>query len=71
MKKWFKNNLLVVAGVITGAVAGFLYWKYIGCASGTCAIASKPVNSSVYGAVMGGLLFSIFKPNQKIIDNDV
>ena len=71
MKKWFKNNLLVVAGVTVGGIAGFLYWKYVGCVSGTCAITSKPVNSSLYGALMGGLLFSIFKSNQKITDNDI
>jgi phage shock protein E len=62
---------LVVAGVTIGGIAGFLYWKYVGCVSGTCAITSKPVNSSLYGALMGGLLFSIFKSNQKITDNDI
>ena len=71
MKKWFKNNLLVVMGVVTGALAGFLYWKFVGCTSGSCAITSKPVNSSLYGALIGGLLFSIFKPNKKIADNDI
>jgi hypothetical protein len=71
MKKWFNSNLLVIAGVVTGGIAGFLYWNYVGCASGTCAITSKPVNSSLYGALMGGLLFSIFKPNQKIKGNDI
>lgn len=71
MKKWFNNNLLVIIGVVAGAVAGFLYWKFVGCVSGTCAITSKPVNSSLYGALMGGLLFSIFKSNKKIADNDI
>lgn len=71
MKKWFKDNLLVIIGVVAGAVAGWLYWKFVGCVSGTCAITSKPVNSSLYGALMGGLLFSIFKPNKKIADNDI
>jgi hypothetical protein len=71
MKRWFKNNALMVTGVCIGCIAGFLYWKYVGCASGTCVITSKPINSSVYGAVMGGLLFSIFQPNQKKADNDI
>jgi phage shock protein E len=65
MKIWSKNNLLIIAGVLTGGIAGFLYWKYVGCLSGTCIITSKPVNSSLYGALMGGLLFSIFKPYKK------
>jgi len=69
--KWFKSNLLIITGAIAGSIAGFLYWKYVGCETGTCVITSKPVNSSLYGAMMGGLLFSIFKPNQKIKNNDI
>lgn len=61
MKKWFKANSLFLIGAALGAVAGFMYWKLIGCASGTCAITSKPLNSTLYGALMGGLLLSLFK----------
>lgn len=60
-----KNNKLVVAGVLLGALGGWLYWNFVGCYSGSCAITSKPVNSSVYGAMMGGLFFSLFKPGKK------
>ncbi|WP_460685054.1 DUF6132 family protein [Niabella aquatica] len=62
---FLKKNILPFVGVLTGALAGFLYWKYIGCNSGTCAITSKPLNSAVYGAVMGGLLFSMFTKEKK------
>jgi phage shock protein E len=65
MKYLSKGNLLILTGVVTGGIAGFLYCKYVGCVSGTCVITSKPVNSSLYGALMGGLVFSIFKPNKK------
>lgn len=51
---------LTILGVAVGAIAGYLYWQYIGCNSGSCAITSKPVNSTLYGSAMGGLLFSIF-----------
>lgn len=61
MKKWFKNNALYLIGAAAGAVAGFIYWQQVGCASGTCLITSKPVNSTVYGALMGSLLLGIFK----------
>ena len=61
MKAFFKKNLLVVIGVPLGAVAGVLYWHFIGCNTGTCAITSDPYNSTAYGALMGGLVFSIFK----------
>lgn len=56
----FRNKLLI-AGIIIGSVAGYLYWQQIGCTSGTCMITSKWQNSTAYGALMGGLLFSIFK----------
>lgn len=52
-------------GVILGAICGYLYYFYIGCASGTCAITSKPINSSLYGALMGGLLFNMFIKSAK------
>lgn len=55
-----KRFLLVVGGALLGAVAGYAYWYYIGCMSGSCSITSSPVNSSLYGAVMGGLFMSIF-----------
>ena len=47
-------------GIITGAVAGFLYWKFVGCTSGTCPITSNKYISIAYGALLGSLLFSTF-----------
>ena len=54
----YKRDLI---GITLGAVAGFLYWKFVGCASGTCMITSKPLNSSLYGALMGFLVMGMFK----------
>ena len=48
-----------------GGLAGYAYYHFVGCASGTCPITSKPLNSSLYGALMGGLLFSSFKKKSK------
>jgi len=48
-----------------GALAGFTYWYYIGCNSGSCAITSSPVNSSIYGAVMGALFVNMFQKDTK------
>lgn len=52
-------------GVILGAMSGYLYWKFVGCSSGTCTITSRPLNSTLYGAVMGGLLLNNIKSNKK------
>lgn len=47
----------IILGIgVIGAIAGWLYWKYVGCASGSCGITSDPLNSTLYGGVMGGLL---------------
>jgi hypothetical protein len=60
-----KKQLLTLVGIGLGAVAGFLYWKYVGCTSGTCPITSNPTNATIYGAVMGGLLFRKKTINKK------
>jgi LytS/YehU family sensor histidine kinase len=54
-----------IIGIGIGAVAGFAYYYFVGCASGACAITSSPINITVYGAIMGGLLFSMFKKEKK------
>jgi hypothetical protein len=56
-----KKNILTILGITVGAIGGYLYYHFVGCDSGTCAITSKPLNSTLYGALMGGLLFNIFK----------
>ncbi|MBX7043779.1 MAG: rhodanese-like domain-containing protein [Ignavibacteria bacterium] len=45
-------------GILIGGVAGFLYWKFIGCSSGACPITSNKYISIAYGAIMGSLLLS-------------
>lgn len=55
------KNKLTIIGVALGSLLGFLYYYYIGCASGNCAITSKPLNSTLYGGMMGGLFLNIFK----------
>ncbi|MDR1502216.1 MAG: DUF6132 family protein [Prevotella sp.] len=56
-----KRNWTYLAGAASGVVTGYLYWYFIGCSSGTCPITASPVNSIIWGAVMGSLLFSLFK----------
>ncbi len=60
------KNKLTIAGALLGAIGGYLYYAFVGCASGTCAITSSPTISTLYGALMGGLLFNMFeKETQK------
>ncbi len=60
-----KAILITGIGAIIGAITGYLYYKYVGCASGTCRITSKPLNSTLYFALIGGLLFNMFVKNTK------
>lgn len=60
-----KAILITGIGVIVGLIAGYLYYQQIGCESGTCAITSKPLNSTLYGGLMGGLLFNLFVTSPK------
>ena len=47
-------------GVALGSAAGFLYYHFIGCSSGSCAITSNPVMSTVWGGLLG--LFLVKSP---------
>lgn len=64
MKRFVKQHVLVAIGLVLGAIAGYTYYRFAGCASGTCAITASPVNSTIYFSIMGGILFSMFKKNK-------
>ncbi|KKB53062.1 hypothetical protein M2459_000740 [Parabacteroides sp. PF5-5] len=59
-----KNNWTYLLGALLGAVGGYLYWRYIGCSTGTCPITSSPTMSTLYGVLMGSLLGGIFKKDK-------
>ena len=41
--------------VLLGAIGGFLYYNFIGC-NGSCSITGSPVNSTLYGSLIGLIL---------------
>jgi hypothetical protein len=57
--------IITSIGIIIGGIAGYLYYYFVGCASGSCAITSKPINSTLYGSLLGGLLFNMFVKKEK------
>jgi uncharacterized membrane protein len=54
-----KKMIKIVASVLIGGLIGFAYYKFVGCRTGACMITSNPYISTIYGAVMGGLIASI------------
>lgn len=61
----FRRYPITIIAAIIGALAGYLYYTNIGCASGTCMITAHPINSTIYGAVLGGLLGDVFNGRLK------
>jgi hypothetical protein len=53
MKAFLRKHILSVILSAAGATGGFLYWKFIGCSSGTCIIKSVWYLSTLYGMVLG------------------
>jgi hypothetical protein len=51
----------MILAIVAGGTGGFFYWHHIGCQTGSCPITSEWYNSSLYGALMGGLLVNMFK----------
>jgi phage shock protein E len=62
MKKLTPRNWI---GIAAGAVAGFLYYNFVGCSSGACLISSNVFISVPYGMFMGYLLSDLLKPASK------
>ncbi|RLD64651.1 MAG: hypothetical protein DRJ01_00145 [Bacteroidetes bacterium] len=51
LKKLFSKRVLI--GFILGGIVGFLYYYFFGCQSGSCSITSNPVNSVLFGIIIG------------------
>jgi hypothetical protein len=58
-KQTLKKYLPEVIGAVIGAIGGFLYWKYVGCVSGTCTIKSNWYLMVPWGMLLGYLAGSI------------
>lgn len=51
---------LKIIGAVVGGLFGLIYYKKVGCPTGTCPITSNPYGSMIYGAVMGFMIGSFF-----------
>jgi hypothetical protein len=44
--------------ILIGSTAGFLYYRFVGCNSGQCAITSSPYLSTLWGGLLGFFVVS-------------
>lgn len=51
----YRKTLIATA---IGAAAGYAYYYFIGCSSGSCAISSNPWISTAWGGLLGYFLVS-------------
>tara|TARA_B110000438_G_scaffold160585_1_gene153827 strand:+ start:498 stop:668 length:171 start_codon:yes stop_codon:yes gene_type:complete len=52
---------MMIIGILIGALGGYLYWRFVDYATGTCAIPSVWWRSTLYGALMSAFTFDIIK----------
>ena len=48
-------------GLTIGGIAGFLYYYYVGCQSGFCALKSNPYYNILLGLILGYLIADMVK----------
>ena len=65
LRLWANKNRDYFIGAVLGGIAGYFYWKFVGCSSGHCMISSKPLNSILYFAASGMLITSAFRKEEK------
>jgi hypothetical protein len=58
LKQFLFRHRFTLIGVGLGFIAGYTYYIQVGCEEG-CTITGSPVNSTLYGGLMGGLVLSM------------
>jgi len=49
-------SLTLLLAVLIGSMAGYAFYRFVGCRSSSCAIWANPYSSTLYGALLGLLL---------------
>lgn len=50
-----RKSLYIISFTLAGGIGGFLYWRLVGCNTGTCPIKSVWYYSTLYGLILGYL----------------
>jgi hypothetical protein len=61
IKEFIRKHFFIIIFSVAGALGAFIYWKFVGCQSGTCPIKSVWYLSTLWGLAFGYLAGSIVK----------
>ncbi len=64
MKLSKKYKILILTSIV-GLLGGYLYWRYVGCATGSCSITSNWHTSVLFGGLSGYFLGDWINDKQK------
>lgn len=58
VKEFFRSSYFwkPFLSIIIGGLSGFLFFYFVGCKSGSCAITSNPYSSIITGSLIGFLI---------------
>ena len=51
----------IVIGAVFGGIAGFFFYRYVGCRTGSCVIAGNPYLATIYWALLGALFANLIR----------
>ncbi len=60
MLNWINKKRISVIFLFLGGFTGFLYWRFVGCSTGSCPIKSHWYLMTIYGMMMGWLIGDLF-----------
>ncbi len=70
LRTFAKKHILKIILVPLGGLGGFLYWRFVGCESGTCPIKSVWYWSTLYGIIISYLIADLILSYTRRKDKD-
>jgi len=67
IQKYWKYVVFPAAG----ALLGFLYWRFVGCKTGSCPITANWHTSVLFGSLIGFLVVPTGKKKEKTTDDNI
>lgn len=69
-KNWILKKKVAIVIAFIGAIGGYLYWHFVGCATGNCGITANWHSSMGFGSIMGWLIGDMISDKLKKNTNE-